>query len=351
MSFHSRTSEALGAYVMPGASKDPLSALTQATAAEAIGMGSVWLSELQGPMKDAGAVLGYLGHATSRIRLGTSITHFGTRHPMVLASWGATMQALTGGRFLFGFGRSAAFRWRNWGVRQQNTDVLEDSADILRRLWRGERVTYDGPAGCFPSLDIGEMGAFDPPPLLLAGIGRKSLALAGRAFDGVLLHPFLTPEGVRRSAELVREAAERTGRDPSDVRIYHQTVIAPDLSDEEFDVVVGARMMRYLLRPPMGELLAEMNGWDKDGVERIRATAQRADADNIAVGSPLGRGTVFAAPSRTIPRTWIADSAAIGSADECVRRLREFLDAGVDELILHGTTADRLDEIAARFGR
>src|SRR5688572_18420950 len=111
-----RTANLLGAYVLPGPEMNPLPGLKQTTEAERIGLGSVWLSELQGPVKDAGAILGYMGAMTSTIGVGTSITHFGTRHPMVLASWGLTMQVMTGGRFLFGFGRSTPSRWKSWGI-------------------------------------------------------------------------------------------------------------------------------------------------------------------------------------------------------------------------------------------
>src|ERR1700685_2779180 len=97
----------LGAYVIPGPAMDANAAVTETVAAERSGLGSVWESEIQSAVKDAGAVLGYMGHATSRIRIGTSITHFSLRHPFVLASWGATMQMLTGGRFELGFGGSS----------------------------------------------------------------------------------------------------------------------------------------------------------------------------------------------------------------------------------------------------
>ena len=55
----------------------------------------------------------------------------------------------------------------------------------------------------------------NPPPIILGAIGPKTLALAGAHFDGVVLHPFLSVEGVRRAVAIVREAAARAGR-PAD---------------------------------------------------------------------------------------------------------------------------------------
>src|SRR5271170_1828090 len=111
-----RDANVLGVYVMPGPATDTLAAEPQALESERIGLGAVWFSELQGPMKDAGAVLGVIARGTNRVRIGTSISHMGTRHPMVQASWGATMQALSSGRFEMGFGRSTAGRWDDWGI-------------------------------------------------------------------------------------------------------------------------------------------------------------------------------------------------------------------------------------------
>jgi alkanesulfonate monooxygenase SsuD/methylene tetrahydromethanopterin reductase-like flavin-dependent oxidoreductase (luciferase family) len=82
--------------------------------------------------------------STSTISIGTSVRHFRTRHPIVLASWAATMQAMTGGRFLFGFGRSTPRTWQTWGVPIPSIDSMRDSA-TFPRLWKGEAVDNAGP--------------------------------------------------------------------------------------------------------------------------------------------------------------------------------------------------------------
>ncbi|MCH7750361.1 MAG: LLM class flavin-dependent oxidoreductase, partial [Acidobacteria bacterium] len=57
-------------------------------------------------------------------------------------------------------------------------------------------------------------------PVLLMAMGDNSLRLAGRIADGVVLHTFMSDTAVARSVRLVREAAERAGRDPAQVRIW-----------------------------------------------------------------------------------------------------------------------------------
>ena len=288
-----RDARVLGVYVMPGPATDTLSAEPQALEAERIGLGAIWYSELQGPMKDAGAVLGYLAHATERIRIGTSIHHFGTRHPMVQASWGATMQTLSGGRFEMGFGRSVSERWKAWGISIPTTQSMGDYADILRRLWNHETVSYEGPAGSFPHLHLGDFPDFEPPPLLLAAIGPNSMALVGRSFDGVLLHPFTSIEGLASARATVRAAAEQAGRDPDAVRIIHQVVTAPDCTDEQVDQRVRSRIAAYLNHPEFGNTMAAANGWDlgPDREDAGRRGEDRRHIERNVVRADGARGT------------------------------------------------------------
>src|SRR5690606_35993610 len=99
-----------------------------------------------------------------------------------------------------------------------NLRMMEDYANILRQLWRGEPVDYDGPAGRYEKMAFREVpGDLVPPPMHLAAIGEKTLQLAGRCFDGVFLHPFMTPEAVATKTAIVRRAAEEAGRDPDSV--------------------------------------------------------------------------------------------------------------------------------------
>src|SRR6202161_1079179 len=192
----------LGAYVLPGAAHDPVSGIAQAQATERMGFGTVWIGERY-DTKDLGALGGALSQVTRRVQVAAGITHPYLRHPMVLASMGQTLQALTGGRFRLGLGRSAAWRWTAYGVPRPTLAAPAGIPRILRRLWDGETVDYDGPLGRFPRLRLPVVLPAAPPPLLLAAIGPKTIALAGRCYDGVILHPLLTPEAVRRSTGIL----------------------------------------------------------------------------------------------------------------------------------------------------
>jgi len=335
---------AFGAYTLPGRVADPRPAIGQAVEAERLGLGAVWIAERYGT-KDVGVLGGAIAQATSAITIGTAISHFLFRHPLALASMATTLQALSDGRFVLGVGRSVAPTWSAAGLPQMTNQVLSDLADIHRRLVRGEKVKYDGPAGSFPSLRLGDVPDIAPPPVLLAAIGPKTLELAGRAFDGAILHPFLTTRAVGESVAKVRAGAEAAGRDPASVKVVATVVTAPDLPEEQELAVVGGRAVTYYQIPLFSELLASVNGWNRDGLVTLRShpmlAGLRGAADSRFTKDQL------AEVSRSLPQEWLVEGAAVGSAEQCASRLHQYLDAGVDEIIIHGATPDELGPLTA----
>lgn len=332
------TVKELGCYVLPGKSISATEGVDQAIEAERIGLGSVWASE-RWEVKESGAMLGAIAQATSNIRIRTGTTHFGTRHPMVLAGMASTLQSLSGGRFDMGIARSVAGRWKKIGAPAQTNKSMTDMVAILKQLWAGETVSYSGPAGEFPEMvfaDVPEVMT----PLYLAAVGPKTLAVAGAHFDGVILHPFLTPEGVKRSAAIVHRAAEEAGRNPADVKIIAAVVVAPDLTEAETNAAVYSRAATYFVHRVMATPILEANGWDVKLLDPILATGLE-DLETQQVSLDVLRAKMIEA-SRLIPSEWITEGASIGSAQSVAKRLLEYRAAGADEILLHGATADKL---------
>jgi probable F420-dependent oxidoreductase len=341
------TVDRLGCYVMPGASTDPVAGLAEAVEAERLGLGSVWVSE-RWAAKELGSLAGALAVATERVKIVAGITHFGTRHPVALAGLATTTQALSGGRFSLGIGRSLPNLWPMLGLPTPTIRLMEDHAKILRDIWAGTTVSYSGPAGVFPRLFASDQPDVTPPPLLLAAIGPKTLALAGRAFDGVILHPFLTPAAVAQSRELVRAAAAGAGRDPDSVRVYGELVVAPDMDDEAADRIVAARALTYFDMQGLGEALFAANGWDIGTLEKIRAHPHMKRVSTFA-DHDLTIEERIEVVHDTVPPDWLRDTSGSGHAAAVAVQLRTYLDAGLDELVLHGAGPTELASVVAAF--
>lgn len=339
----------LGCYVLPGAANDPKRGLDEARAAEELGLGAVWIGERY-DSKDLGALAGAIGQVTGRVRIGAAVTHPHLRHPMVLASMGQTLQSLTGQRFALGFGRSARWRWNAYGVAEPTLRSLGDTADLLRRLWAGETVAYRGPLGDFPRLRLPVVLDLAPPPLLLAAVGPKTIALAGRHFDGVILHPVLTPEAVRRSANILRRAAEEAGRDPDTVRCIATVLTAPGVSTEETELAIHARAAGYLSVEGLGDAIARANGWSEKDLAAYRAQPVLTALGGLPADKHLTRRQLIELCSG-MPGSWLPSTSAAGTVEESARRLERFLEAGADELILHGVVGARLGPLARQLVR
>ncbi|MEU8566762.1 TIGR03857 family LLM class F420-dependent oxidoreductase [Streptomyces pathocidini] len=338
----------LGSYVLPGGTTDPSQAIGQALAAERIGLTTLWISERLGH-RDLGVVAGALGQATTSVNIGSAITPFHIRHPAVLASLASTMQTLTHGRFLLGLGRGGAWLAGLGVTPTTPAQTVVDIAAILRRLWAGDTVTYRGPAGHYPRLQLAGPPQTAPAPLLMAALGPNSLRLAGQHFDGVILPAFLTPQAVARMTTAARSAAQAAGRDPAALRIYATVLTLADPTPHDRDILAG-RAVGYLHPPPHGDRIAHLNGWNPAPLARLRAHPLLAGL-GPALADEKYRPQELAGPARLIPDSWLATSTATGTPAACTLRLAEYLDAGADELILHGTPPDRLGSLTAAYQR
>ncbi|OHV05224.1 hypothetical protein C1Y40_04476 [Mycobacterium talmoniae] len=111
-------------------------------------------------LKEAGALLGGVLARTSRLEAGTGIAAAGARSPLMAAAMAATLQAAYGHRFIFGLGRSSGPYLAGQGIREMGLRGFEDYFDLLRRLFRGEEVTYQGPAGNYQGMRTVDPKAF-----------------------------------------------------------------------------------------------------------------------------------------------------------------------------------------------
>lgn len=336
----------LACYGLAGHSASPADLITEAARAEELGLGSILLSE-RFALKDAAVMAGAAVAATSRIGVGTAATNHNTRHPLVTATMATTLHRMSGGRYAFGLGRGIPILFDIMGLPHVTSAQLEDAVGIYRTLWRGGSVAgHDGPAGSYPYLVQDPLFDEDIPVLLMA-MGDNSLRLAGRIADGVVLHTFMSDTAVARSVRLVREAAERAGRDPAQVRIWSVMATIEDSLDETARLrkLVG-RLATYLTG--YGDVLVRVNGWDPAGLERFRAD-ERLSAHSGALDATDDLDILRHARD-VLPDEWLA-CAAVGSAEHCADRIEGQLALGADSVVLHGATPDELAPVLAAWHR
>lgn len=334
----------LGFYTLGGHVESPRDLLDELRLAEELGLGNAFLSERLN-VKEACSLSGAAGAVTSTIDITTAATNISTRHPAITAAFATTMHRLTGGRFVLGVGRGLRPQIAGLGLRHTTTRQLEEFAGLMRRLWRGEVITdYDGPLGRFPKMALDP--TFDEDIRLgTMAFGPDTLAMAGRAYDVVVLHTFFADETVRRCVDTVRSAAEQAGRDPAGVKVWACEATLCDAVDAPTYIKKTAgRLATYL--QVYGDLLVATNRWDPALLERFRASDIVAElsgwADATATPEQLYR------LRDALPAQWLA-CASTGTATECARSVRRLFDLGVDGVIMHGATPSELAPVVHAY--
>ena len=341
---HTTAFPELGFYTLAGAPQSPRDMLDELQHAEQLGLGVAFISE-RFNIKEAGALTGAALGSTENISVITAATNHTTRHPLVTASWATTLHLLSNGRFSLGLGRGIDAMFRAYGMPLATTASLEQFAVLMRRLWNGETVmNYSDVTGTYPVLRL------DPDfrlhiPLSITVFGEKTLQMAGKVYDNVILHTFFTDETTERAVRTVKTAAEHAGRNPDDVKVWSCFATIGDHIDPALRLkkTVG-RLATYL--QAYGDLMVRTNNWDPKVLQRFRddefvrtfpgaldAKGTTADLERVA---PL------------IPDEWLAPSAQ-GTPEQCVAAIRRQFALGCDGVIMHGATPTELEPIVEAY--
>ncbi|NUR61770.1 MAG: LLM class F420-dependent oxidoreductase [Catenulispora sp.] len=145
-----------------------------------------WVDE-QGHAPYVWSVLGAAAQATSTIPLMTYVTCPTFRyHPVVVAQKAATMQLLSEGRFRLGLGSGENLNehvvGRGWPAVDVRQDMLAEAVEIIRQLFEGGYVTYDGEHFQVEGAKLWDRPD-TPPPIGVAVSGPRSCELAGGLAD------------------------------------------------------------------------------------------------------------------------------------------------------------------------
>jgi probable F420-dependent oxidoreductase len=186
--------------------------------AEELGYESAWVAEGHGG--DQFAILAACAVATRRIRLGTSISSVFVRSAPTIAMAAATLDDLSGGRFILGLGSSHRVQVEpEHGVAfTQPVQRLRETVDVVRALLRDGVVSYQGKVIRIERFELWFTPRRREIPIYLAGLFPTMLKVCGEIAQGVIL-TWSTLDAAARVAPHVAVGARRAGRRPEDVEI------------------------------------------------------------------------------------------------------------------------------------
>ena len=284
--------------------------------AERAGYESLWVTERYFH-EEICSLLGYLGATTDRLKLGVGVANPYTRNPALLAMASATLDRLTGGRFVLGLGRSErAVVQDKMGIPYGDAPAaMRGCVSLVRRLLAGERVSDTAGPFRLSGAKLATTPVQSRLPIYLAAIGRKGLRLAGAIADGVLLNAYVPPAYVRYAVAEIRAAAQEAGRDLDAIDIACMLVVRPTDDPQALMPGLKKRLVRLLDEAYVGEILLDKGGFDPSILGPLRAS-YAADGGTAAV--------------ELIGDDMVEAFYLLGPDDACRRRVAEYRHAGVD---------------------
>jgi alkanesulfonate monooxygenase SsuD/methylene tetrahydromethanopterin reductase-like flavin-dependent oxidoreductase (luciferase family) len=208
----------------------------QVRAASEAGIDSVWvLQHYLGNMPTLQPVplLSALAADAGDMYLGTNMFILPLRHPVGVAEEFATLDHLSSGRAIAGFGMGYRENEFNaFGVpMDERAERFEESVEIVRALWTGETTTYDGKHFRIDGeqLSLPPVQAGGPKIWIGAGPHKVGARRAARLGDAWIIPPHVTPERLETLLRHYRDERERCGRGaPSELVVRRELVLDDD---------------------------------------------------------------------------------------------------------------------------
>jgi F420-dependent oxidoreductase-like protein len=310
-------------------------ALEIVLAAERLGYESIWVAESYG--SDVVSVLAWLAGQTKTVNLGAAIMQVPARPPAAAAMAGATIDKLSGGRFLFGFGPSGpqvSEGWygvpydKPWGRTREYIEVVRE---IIAREGPVEHhgTHYDLPLGGVEgdgegkALKLNFHPLRNEIPVFVGAIGRKSVQMTAEVADGWIPIFFSVDHFAETWGEHLEKGFAATGRTRADLEVSPSLQCAIDGDLDTARNLVRAGLVLYL-----GGMGSRKTNFYVDLAHRF-GFGEVADEVQRRFQADDRAGAFEAVPDELVNTT-----SLVGTEAEIADRVGRFAAAGVDRLIV-----------------
>jgi len=295
---------------------------------EDLGFDHLWLTDSSLHARNCYAYLTMAALSSSRLLLGTAVTNPATRHPAITAAAAATVDEIAGGRVILGIGAGDR-PLLALGLRPSPLATLEAAIGGIRQLWSGAEVGLAAPGVTLDGAHL-RFGARADIPVYISASGPKTLELAGRVADGVILLVGLFPEALDWAVARVDRGAQAAGRPRPHIAVFAYGAISPD----EDAALESARSIAAWF-PQTAPGICDLAG------------LPRAVADRVRSGYQGGEFQEAAAAARELPADFVRKVALAGDEQRAAGQIRAALAAGADSVHVFPLGADRMGTVRA----
>jgi probable F420-dependent oxidoreductase, Rv2161c family len=198
---------------------------------DALGFDSLWTGDhvsFHTPLYESLTLLASYAGITSRVKLGAGVYLLALRHPTVAAKITSTLDALSGGRLIFGVGVGGENpkEFEACGIPHKERGArVNEGIDVVRTLWRDSPASFKGRFTQFEGVSIDPKPVQKPaPPIWIGGRSDAALARAGRQGDGWISY-VVQAERYKQSVAKIEAAAAMAGRPLEGFTKAHLTFI------------------------------------------------------------------------------------------------------------------------------
>lgn len=294
--------------------------------------------------RDAMVILAKAAQETERIKLGTNILPIYTRTPWLSAASALTLNEVADGRFeILGLGSSYKARVEAWFGEsfEKPARRMREYVEVIKEILAEGETSYSGDV--FRINDYPDITKLSNAPrdikIYLGVTGPVMRRLAGRVADGAILNSLSTPEFIRESRELIRQGATDAGRNPAEIDLACSIVFSA--SEDRHEAMEAAKrgLLFYIIYPEFDPIVQTTTLMSR--VQELRDAYWGGDRQRA---------------HDMIDEELLEPFVVFGTPDECRKKLQEYVDAGVDLLVIR-SCVDRLngkravlDNIAALDG-
>ena len=280
---------------------------------ESLGFDHLWLTDSSLHARNCYAYLTLASAASSQLLLGTAVTNPATRHPAITAAAAATVDEISGGRLTLGIGAGDR-PLLALGLRPSPLAALEAAIDAIRLLWRGAEVDVSSDGFSLNSAHL-RFGARADIPVFVSASGPKTLELAGRVGDGVILLAGLFPEALDWAIAHVTRGARAAGRPRPHVAVFAYGAI-----DEDEEAALESARSIAAWFPQTAPHICDLAGLSRQTVARVREAYQGGEFQEAATAA------------QQLPDSFVRKVALAGNGKRAMGQIRTVLSAGADSV-------------------
>jgi 5,10-methylenetetrahydromethanopterin reductase len=322
-------------FCLHGSARAVEEAVARAKRAEALGFEAIFFADSQMNNVDPFQAMALCAVNTKSIRFGTAVTNIVYRDPSIVANSFATLNEISGGRAIVGMGTGDGPVYSLGRTATKLVD-FEKGLRLIRDLLHDRGVDVPKGAervGGNVKLKIG----MRPVPIYISAEGPKTLRVAGRVCDGVILGTGFDVDVLEWAQARIAEGAREAGRAASDVAIMPAGMIALDNDGNQARRCVRSRManrahhnFRFTMETVPEKELEGVRRF-MDAFDISKPIEERVDPD-LVTDYLLERFTIA------------------GTADECIAKVKRLEREGVQRVLLTPPNAI-YDEVMEAWGR